>query len=137
MGLDDRIGRCRFDHHHSLHRVFTLGSTWRRLTVCRSAGSSEFHHRAIAETTKYVAEQPELEASKDFRPPPVAARRHRDNRMTRIEARPAATLPRLATGAELADKPSWSYNWGIRATMIAAYTAALATDAMGAVVLTE
>ena len=55
----------------------------------------------------------------------------------RIEAGPAATLPRLATGAELADKPSWGYNWGIRATMIAAYTAALAADAMGAVVLTE
>ena len=43
----------------------------------------------------------------------------------------------LATGAELADKPSWGYNWGIRATMITAYTAALAADARGAAVLTE
>lgn len=44
----------------------------------------------------------------------------------RIDERLAATLPTLATKAELADKPSRLYMWGVMAAMTAAYTAALA-----------
>jgi hypothetical protein len=55
----------------------------------------------------------------------------------RIEERLAATQPHLAIKAELADKPSRHCNWSVRAAMIAAYTAALAAGATGAVVLTH
>ena len=51
MGLDDRIGRRRFDHHHGLHRVFLLGSIRRRLTVCQECarpGTARVPHRAEA-----------------------------------------------------------------------------------------
>jgi hypothetical protein len=37
----------------------------------------------------------------------------------RIEERLAVTLPYLAPKAELGDKPSWHYNWGVRAAMTA------------------
>jgi predicted nuclease with TOPRIM domain len=59
-----------------------------------------------------------------------------EERLTRIEesvarielavARIEATLPHLATKAELADKPSRLYMWGVMAAMTGAYTAALA-----------
>jgi hypothetical protein len=56
----------------------------------------------------------------------------------RIDQRLAATLPHLATKAELAtglaelrvmlaDKPSRLYMWGVMAALTGAYTAALAT----------
>jgi hypothetical protein len=48
--------------------------------------------------------------------------------VTRIElavARIEAILPHLATKAELADKPSRAYMWGVMAAMTGAYTAAL------------
>jgi hypothetical protein len=55
----------------------------------------------------------------------------------RSETRLAATLPRLATNAELADRPRRRYNTSVRAAMIAAYTAVLAAGAMGPIVLTH
>lgn len=44
----------------------------------------------------------------------------------RIDAVVSATLPTLATKAELAEKPSKTYMWGILVVLIAAYAAGLA-----------
>jgi hypothetical protein len=44
----------------------------------------------------------------------------------RIEAMLAATLPHLATKAELAEKPSKTYMWGILAVLLTAYACGLA-----------
>ena len=61
---------------------------------------------------------------------------HIEQAIIRIEERLAVTLPRPATKAELADNPSRHYNWRLRAAMTAAYTAALAAGATGAIILT-
>ena len=61
--------------------VIAMATDEAELNICEQI--TRIDH-AITETDKDVAEQPELEARKDFRPPPVAARRHRDNRMTRF-----------------------------------------------------
>jgi hypothetical protein len=53
----------------------------------------------------------------------------------RIEARLAITVPHLATKTELSDKPDRHYNWRVRAAMTAAFTAALAAGATGAIVI--
>ena len=44
----------------------------------------------------------------------------------RIEAMLAATLPHLATKAELAEKPGKTYMWGILAVLLTAYVCGLA-----------
>jgi hypothetical protein len=44
----------------------------------------------------------------------------------RIEAMLAATLPHLATKAELAEKPGKTYMWGILAVLLTAYACGLA-----------
>jgi len=44
----------------------------------------------------------------------------------RIDATLTATLPHLATRAELAEKPGKAYLWGVLAVLIAAYAAGLA-----------
>jgi hypothetical protein len=44
----------------------------------------------------------------------------------RIETMLAATLPHLATKAELAEKPSKTYMWGILAVLLTAYACGLA-----------
>ncbi len=44
----------------------------------------------------------------------------------RIEAMLAATLPHLATKAELAEKPGKTYMWGILAVLLTAYACELA-----------
>ncbi len=46
--------------------------------------------------------------------------------IVRIDATLTATLPHLATRAELADKPGKAYLWGVLAVLIAAYGAGLA-----------
>ena len=46
--------------------------------------------------------------------------------VVRIDATLTATLPHLATRAELADKPGKAYLWGVLAVLIAAYAAGLA-----------
>jgi hypothetical protein len=46
--------------------------------------------------------------------------------IVRIDATLTATLPHLATKAELADKPGKAYLWGVLAVLIAAYAAGLA-----------
>lgn len=51
--------------------------------------------------------------------------RHIEEIVIRIDERLAATLPTLATKAELADKPSRLYLWGVIAAMTAAYTAGI------------
>jgi hypothetical protein len=43
----------------------------------------------------------------------------------RIEAMLAATLPHLATKAELAEKPGKTYMWGILAVLLTAYACGL------------
>jgi len=48
----------------------------------------------------------------------------------RIDAVVSATLPTLATKAELAEKPSKTYMWGILVVLIAAYAAGLAAIAV-------
>jgi hypothetical protein len=53
IGLNDRIGRRRFDHNHSLHRVFTLGSTWHGLTVCLECGLARELRHASYRTFQY------------------------------------------------------------------------------------
>ncbi len=49
---------------------------------------------------------------------------------TRIEAVLTATLPHLATKAELAEKPSKTYMWGILAVLLTAYGLGLASIAV-------
>jgi hypothetical protein len=44
----------------------------------------------------------------------------------RIEAMLSATLPHLATKADLAEKPSKTYMWGILAVLLTAYACGLA-----------
>ena len=46
--------------------------------------------------------------------------------MVEIKAMPAATLPNLATKADLAEKPSKTYMWGILAVLLTAYACGLA-----------
>jgi hypothetical protein len=48
----------------------------------------------------------------------------------RIEAMLTATLPHLATKAELADKPGKTYMWGILAVLLTAYGLGLASIAV-------
>jgi hypothetical protein len=48
----------------------------------------------------------------------------------RIEAMLAATLPHLATKAELAEKPGKTYMWGILAALLTAYACGLAALAV-------
>lgn len=48
----------------------------------------------------------------------------------RIEAMLAATLPHLATEAELAEKPGKTYMWGILAALLTAYACGLAALAV-------
>lgn len=48
----------------------------------------------------------------------------------RIDATMTATLPTLATKAELAEKPSKTYMWGILGVLITAYAAGLAAMAV-------
>jgi hypothetical protein len=51
--------------------------------------------------------------------------RHVEEILIRIDERLAATLPTLATKAEVTDKPSRLYMWGVMAAMTTAYTAAV------------
>jgi hypothetical protein len=44
----------------------------------------------------------------------------------RIETMLAATLPHLATKADLAEKPSKTYMWGVLAVLLTAYACGLA-----------
>jgi ferric-dicitrate binding protein FerR (iron transport regulator) len=44
----------------------------------------------------------------------------------RIETMLAATLPHLATKADLAEKPSKAYMWGVLAVLLTAYACGLA-----------
>lgn len=46
--------------------------------------------------------------------------------VVRIETMLAATLPHLATKADLAEKPSKTYMWGILAVLLTAYACGLA-----------
>ena len=48
----------------------------------------------------------------------------------RIETMLTATLPHLATKAELAEKPSKTYMWGILAALLTAYACGLAALAV-------
>jgi hypothetical protein len=48
----------------------------------------------------------------------------------RIETMLSATLPHLATKAELAEKPSKTYMWGILAVLLTAYGLGLASLAV-------
>jgi hypothetical protein len=50
--------------------------------------------------------------------------------VTRMEAKLDATLPHLATKADLADKPGKAYMWGILATLLTAYACGLAALAV-------
>jgi hypothetical protein len=50
--------------------------------------------------------------------------------IVRIDATMQATLPTLATKAELADKPGKGYLWGILAALLAAYASGLAALAL-------
>ena len=50
--------------------------------------------------------------------------------IVRIDATIQATLPTLATKAELAEKPGKAYLWAILAVLIAAYAAGLAAMAL-------
>jgi hypothetical protein len=46
--------------------------------------------------------------------------------VVRMEAKLDATLPHLATKADLADKPGKAYMWGILAALLTAYACGLA-----------
>jgi len=46
--------------------------------------------------------------------------------VVRIETMLAATLPHLATKADLAEKPGKTYMWGILAVLLTAYACGLA-----------
>lgn len=48
----------------------------------------------------------------------------------RIDERLNTALPQLATKAELADKPSRGYLWGVMAAMVGAHAVALAAAAL-------
>ena len=50
--------------------------------------------------------------------------------VVRIETMLTATLPHLATKAELAEKPSKTYMWGILAVLLTAYACGLAALAI-------
>jgi hypothetical protein len=50
--------------------------------------------------------------------------------VARIEATIGATLPHLATKADLAEKPSKTYMWGILAVLLTAYACGLAALAV-------
>lgn len=50
--------------------------------------------------------------------------------IVRIETLLTATLPHLATKAELAEKPSKTYMWGILAVLLTAYACGLAALAI-------
>ena len=50
--------------------------------------------------------------------------------IVRIETLLTATLPHLATRAELAEKPSKTYMWGILAVLLTAYACGLAALAI-------
>lgn len=50
--------------------------------------------------------------------------------VARMEARLEAVLPHLATKADLAEKPSKTYMWGILAVLLAAYACGLAAVAV-------
>jgi uncharacterized coiled-coil protein SlyX len=50
--------------------------------------------------------------------------------VARMEAKLDATLPHLATKADIADKPSKSYMWGILAALLTAYACGLAALAI-------
>ena len=50
--------------------------------------------------------------------------------IVRVETMLTATLPHLATKAELAEKPSKTYMWGILAVLLTAYACGLAALAI-------
>ena len=50
--------------------------------------------------------------------------------MARMEERLSATLPHLATKADLAEKPNKTYMWGIMAALLTAYACGLAALAV-------
>jgi hypothetical protein len=50
--------------------------------------------------------------------------------VARIEATISATLPHLATKADLAEKPSKTYMWGILGALLTAYACGLAALAV-------
>lgn len=50
--------------------------------------------------------------------------------VVRMESKLDATLPHLATKADLADKPGKLYMWGILATLLTAYACGLAALAI-------
>jgi hypothetical protein len=53
-----------------------------------------------------------------------------DAKLGVMDARLEATLPHLATKADLADKPSKTYMWGILAALLTAYACGLAALAV-------
>ncbi len=53
-----------------------------------------------------------------------------DGRLGAMDARLDATLPHLATRADLAEKPSKTYMWGILAVLLTAYACGLAALAV-------
>ena len=55
-----------------------------------------------------------------------AARSRTEATVIEIKAMLAATLPHLATKADLAEKPSKTYMWGILAVLLTAYACGLA-----------
>ena len=50
--------------------------------------------------------------------------------LVRLDASLAATLPHLATKADLAEKPGKAYLWGVLSVLLAAYAAGLAAVAV-------
>ena len=52
------------------------------------------------------------------------------HRSSKSDARWDATLPHLATKADLAEKPSHTYMWGILAALLTAYACGLAALAI-------
>jgi hypothetical protein len=50
--------------------------------------------------------------------------------LIRLDERMSATLPHLATKADLAEKPSKTYMWGILAALLTAYACGLAALAI-------